>query len=154
MSSLLCIADDRGRWAVIAADASARVPQRRLGVTDISELVDSDLAPLKVNKTSKIIITVEHRKLSWFGHVCRQDRLPKIITQLTVDDSRRRERPRKSWKYNVKEWTGQSISSMMRIADDKSRWEAVTADASVAVPQGRSSITGINYLFSNRPVTP
>ena len=30
------IADDRGRWAVIAADASAGVSQRRLGVTGIS----------------------------------------------------------------------------------------------------------------------
>ena len=37
MLSLLCIADDRGRWAVIEADgADGGVPQRRLGVTGIS----------------------------------------------------------------------------------------------------------------------
>ena len=36
MSSLLHIADDRGRWAVIAAEASIGIPQRRLGVTGIS----------------------------------------------------------------------------------------------------------------------
>ena len=33
MSSLLHIANDRGRWAVITADASAGILQRRLGVT-------------------------------------------------------------------------------------------------------------------------
>ena len=36
MSSLLHIADDRGQWAVISTDASAEVPQRRLGVMGIS----------------------------------------------------------------------------------------------------------------------
>ena len=35
-SSFLCIGDDRGRWAVIAAEASVGVPQRRMGVTGIS----------------------------------------------------------------------------------------------------------------------
>ena len=26
-----------------------------------------------------LLSTVKHRKLSWFGHVCRHDILPKII---------------------------------------------------------------------------
>ena len=33
-------------------------------------------------------------------------------------DGRRRGRPRKSWKDNIKELTGQSISSLLRIVDD------------------------------------
>ena len=49
-------------------------------------------------------------KLSWFGHVCRNDTLPKITLQGTVDGSRRRGRPRKSLEGNIKEWTGQSMS--------------------------------------------
>ena len=36
LSYLLRIADDRNRWAVIAAEASARVSQRHLSVTEIS----------------------------------------------------------------------------------------------------------------------
>ena len=39
---------------------------------------------------------VKRRKLSWFGHVCCHDTLPKIILQWTVDGSRRRGRSRKS----------------------------------------------------------
>ena len=38
MSSLLCIADDSGRWAVVTAEASG-YPQRRLRVTGISLLI-------------------------------------------------------------------------------------------------------------------
>ena len=66
-----------------------------------------------------LLSTVKRRKLSWFGHVCRHDTLPMIILQGTVDGSRRRARPRKSWKDNIKEWTGQSMSSLLRIADDR-----------------------------------
>ena len=53
-------------------------------------------------------------------------------------------RPRKSWHDNIKEWTGQSISSMLRIADDGSRWAAITAEASVGVPQRRLGVMGIS----------
>ena len=80
-----------------------------------------------------LVSTVKRCKLSWFGHVCRYDMLPKIILQETVD--RRRVRPRKSWKGNIKGWTGQSISSLLPIADDRrSRWAVIAADASVGVP--------------------
>ena len=43
LTSLLCIADDRGRWVTSQqrAEASVRVPQRRLGVKGISQLVSN-----------------------------------------------------------------------------------------------------------------
>ena len=44
------------------------------------------------------------------------------------------ERPRKSWKDNIKEWTGQSVSSMLRITDDRGRWAVLAAETSVGVP--------------------
>ena len=49
MSSLLRTADDRGQWAVIAADASVGVPQRRLGITGISYLVSQIADILRLN---------------------------------------------------------------------------------------------------------
>ena len=36
-------------------------------------------------------------------------------------------------KGNIKEWTDQSMSSLLRIADDTSRWAAITAEACVGV---------------------
>jgi hypothetical protein len=91
-----------------------------------------------------LLSTVKRRKLSWFGHVCRHDALPKIILQGTVDGKRRRGRPRKSWRDNIKEWTGQSMSSLLRVAEDRRRWAAVTAEASVGVPQRRLGVTGFD----------
>ena len=37
-----------------------------------------------------------------------------------MDGNRRRGWPRKWWKDNIKEWTDQSMSSLLRVADDKS----------------------------------
>ena len=31
-----------------------------------------------------LLSTVQHHKLSWFGHVCRHDTLPKIIQQAVL----------------------------------------------------------------------
>ena len=42
--------------------------------------------------------TIKRCKLSWFGHVCLHDTLLKIIVQGTLDCSRRRGKPHKSWK--------------------------------------------------------
>ena len=47
--------------------------------------------------------TFESRWLSWFGHVCLHDMLPKINYK-------------EQWKDNIKEWTCQSISSLLLIA--------------------------------------
>ena len=52
--------------------------------------------------------SVKLRKLSWFGHVCRHDTLPKILLQRPIDDSRHRGRPRKPWKDSFKKWAGNS----------------------------------------------
>ena len=83
-----------------------------------------------------LLSTIKHRKLSWFIDVCRHDTLLKIIlVQGTVDGNRRRGRPRKSWKDNFKEWTDQSMLSLLCIADDRGRWALIAPDASVIVPQ-------------------
>ena len=38
------------------------------------------------------------------------------------------------------------MSSLLRIADDRSQWAAITAEGSVEVPQRRMGITGISVL--------
>ena len=90
------------------------------------------------------VFLVKRHKLSWFGHVCCHDMLPKIMLQGTVDGGRRSGKPRKSWKDNIKEWTGQSMSSLLCIVDDKGRWAVIT---SVGVPQRRLGVTGFDCLI-------
>ena len=93
-----------------------------------------------------LLPTVKRRELSWFGHVCRHDSLSKIILQGTVDERRRKGRPRKSWKDYIKECTGQSTSSLVRVAEDKRQWAAIIAEASVGVTQRRLGVKGFDWL--------
>ena len=51
---------------------------------------------------------------------------------------------RASWKGNIKKWTGQSMPSLLRTADDRGRWGVMPADASVGVTQRRLGVTGIS----------
>ena len=50
-----------------------------------------------------------------------------------------------------KEWTGQSISSLLCIADDGNQWLVITADleAFEGVPQRHFGVTGIRQLVSH-----
>ena len=69
----------------------------------------------------------------------------KIILYGTVG-GRRKGRPHKSWKNSIKEWTGQSLSLLLRTRYGRSRRETITADASVRVSQRRQDITEIGLL--------
>ena len=80
-----------------------------------------------------VLSTVKHRKLSCFDHVCRIDcRKSYYKEQLMVVVAEKD--CVKLMNGHQKGWTGQSMSSLQRIADDISRWTAITAGASVAVP--------------------
>ena len=87
-----------------------------------------------------LLSTAKRHKLSWFDHVCHYDMLPDFMLQVTVDVRCHRGRPCKSYKGNIKEWTGQSMSPLLLITDDRSRGAAII----VKVPQRRLSITGIS----------
>ena len=54
----------------------------------------------------------------------------------------------KIMEHNTKEWTGQSMSSLLLIADGRSRWAVIAADASVGVTQRRRGVTDIRWLVS------
>ena len=77
-----------------------------------------------VRHQERLLSNVRRRKLSRFCHVCCNDTLPK--SYYIHCGSRRRGSPRKSRKDNIKEWIGQSLSSLQRTADDRTRLEAIT----------------------------
>ena len=62
---------------------------------------------IHVGRQEILPLTVKRRKLSWFGHVCRHNAMPKTILDGPVDGSRRRGRPRKSWKdMKISDYSG------------------------------------------------
>ena len=84
--------------------------------------------------SATFIVNRRRRKLSWFAYVFGHDTLPKIILLGTGEGSCRRGRPRKSWRNTNNDRTVQSLSSLLRIADDRGRWATIAAEASVGIP--------------------
>ena len=58
-------------------------------------------------------------KFSWMKKIEMKTWNNSAFTSIILQGSRRRERPQ---KYNTQEWTGQSVSSLLRITDDRNRW--------------------------------
>ena len=67
------------------------------------------------------LTTVKKRKLLWFGHVIRLSGLCKKIVQGTVPGHRKRQRHKKRWEDNIREWTGLHFNSSQRAAEDRQR---------------------------------
>ena len=82
---------------------------------------------VKHNRTYEdLLATVKRRKLKWHGHVTRSDGLTKEILQGTVEVSRRRGRPKKSWSDNITEWTGKSFAETQAMAHHRQEWIELT----------------------------
>ena len=82
----------------------------------------------------KNIIT---RKLQYFGHMIRSDRMQKTLIEGKVKEKRQRGRPRRTWLTDIKEWTGANIGKCVRWAADREYWREMTANlpAVVATPR-------------------
>ena len=59
----------------------------------------------------------KRQKSRRFGHVSRSSGFVKTILQGTVKGKRRRDRQKKRWKDNIKEWTGMDFASSVRAAE-------------------------------------
>ena len=97
---------------------------------------------------------VRKRKLSYFGHLCRDHGFQ--ITKTAVEGyvegtkakSRRRVRPRKQYIDNIKQWTQLTTSSQcVRATDDRSRWKELATQTMVAthdLPKRRRYKTNVH----------
>ena len=83
-----------------------------------------------------LLATVKRRKLKWYGHVTRSDGLTKVILQGTVEGSRRRGRPKKSWSDNIAEWTGKSFAETQAMAHNRQEWRELTRKSIMTRPYG------------------
>ena len=85
-----------------------------------------------------LLATVKRRKLTWYGHVTRSDGLTKVILQGTVEGSRRRGRPKKSWSDNIVEWTDKSFAETQAMAHNRQDWRELTRKSITPRPYGSS----------------
>ena len=100
---------------------------------DVRAMVTAEIGPHQ-----ELLEIVKSRKLKWFGHTTRHDGLAKDCLQGTVQGGRKRGRPRKMWKDNIKEWTGLSLAEATRMAENRDLWrDMVRVAASSDGPQQR-----------------
>lgn len=79
-------------------------------------------------------ILFECRKLALFGSTTRHDNLSKIQReQFWVDEEE--EENSQSWNDNSKDKKACSISTLVRVAEDREQWHAVIANTSAVTPQ-------------------
>ncbi|GFO19176.1 endonuclease-reverse transcriptase [Plakobranchus ocellatus] len=79
-----------------------------------------------------LLTIVRQRKLKRYGHITRSSGLAKTIMQGTVNGGRRRERQKKRWDDNIREWTGFELRNTLRKAEDREEWKAVVRRSSAA----------------------
>ena len=78
-----------------------------------------------------LLTMVKKRKLRWYGHISRSCGMAKTILQGTVKGARRRERQKKRWENNIKEWTEMEFGDSLRAEEDREGWNSIVATSSV-----------------------
>ncbi|GFO48724.1 UDP-glucuronosyltransferase 2a1-like [Plakobranchus ocellatus] len=61
-----------------------------------------------------LLTLVKQSKLKWYSHATRSSGLAKTIMQGTFQGGRRRDKQRKRWHDNIKEWTGLELRDTLR----------------------------------------
>ena len=68
-----------------------------------------------------LLTIVKKRKLQWYGHVSRSSDLTKAILQGTVKGGRRRDKQKKRWEDNIREWTGLEFGKSQRAVENRKK---------------------------------
>ena len=64
-------------------------------------------------------------------HISRSSGLAKTVLPDRVKGNRRRDRQKKRWEDNIKEWTGMDFASSTRVAENRTRLKEIVANSSV-----------------------
>ena len=74
-----------------------------------------------IGEYDELLTFDKNQKVRGSGHVSRSSDLAKTILQGTVKGQRKRDRQKKRWEDNIKEWTGTDFASSTRAAENRTR---------------------------------
>ena len=86
-----------------------------------------------IEEYDELLTLVKKRKLRWFGYVSRSSGLAKTVLQGIVKGKIKRDRQKKRWEDNIKEWTRMDFASSTRAAENRTKWELIAANSSVVL---------------------
>ena len=87
-----------------------------------------------VSKFEPLLSTINRRKISYYGHICRHNSMEKMIMQGKVEVSRIRGRPKKDGMPNITTWTKKKIDELLILTKDRDGWRKCTIVASKIIP--------------------
>ena len=87
-----------------------------------------------IGQYEDLLTIVKRRKLQWYGHVPRSLGPAKTISHGTVKWGRRRDRQRKKWEDNTREWIGLEFAKSQRAVEHRKKRRKLVVKSSV-VPQ-------------------
>ena len=82
----------------------------------------------RANANRQLMKTIQQRSLQFFGHLVRRNNIHRVLIEGKINGKRGRGRPITSWVNNIVKWTGLDYPSVVRTAQDRHRWKAVSSD--------------------------
>ena len=79
-----------------------------------------------------LLCSIIERKLKWFGHVKRSDLPVKVTVEGLVSGKRNRGRPRRRWRDDIRDWTGQTWDQLNSTTKDREAWRKIVHETQSA----------------------
>jgi hypothetical protein len=89
-----------------------------------NEWIKKEVVRICGEEVEGFVDMMKRRKFGFFGHLVRGHGILKAIVKGGVEGRRGRGRPQGDWAGNLKDWTGQWMVELSRMANDRMRWRA------------------------------
>ena len=91
----------------------------------------------RTNSKRSLREEITKRKLQYFGHVIRREKIQRLLMDGKMEGSRGRGRPRRTWVKDITEATGKSYSDCVRTAQRREQLRFVMAKEKTSPATGR-----------------
>ena len=93
---------------------------------------------LELAKTNRSLkLEIKQRKLRYFGHIIRADKIQKVLLTGKVEGKRGRGRRRRTWANDIEQRTQRSMNNCMTEAYNREQWRYLSANPPEVVATNR-----------------
>lgn len=76
----------------------------------------------QIGSKQTLLPQLVRRKMKFFGHAIRHDKIEKSVIQGKVEGSRGRGRPMRAWHTDIEQWLGCSLHQASQLTHDRKLW--------------------------------
>ena len=110
---------------------------RRMMRLSYKDHVTNDEVLRRTNSKRSLREEITKRKLQYFGHVIRREKLQRVLMDGKIEGSRGRGRPRRTWVRDVTEATGKSYVECVRLAQRREKLQSMMVNEKNSPATGR-----------------